>query len=72
VEVLMATKREKDILHNLDKRMAVLEEIIQRLESNHLSHLQDQVDKIDRRVWALIAGVVLQLLSIVFIFIGVK
>jgi|TARA_B100000927_G_C16417220_1_gene449815 hypothetical protein len=68
----MATKREKDILHNLDKRMAVLEEIIQRLESNHLSHLQDQVDKIDRRVWALIAGVVLQLLSIVFIFIGVK
>jgi len=70
--MLMATKREKDILHNLDKRMAVLEEIIQRLESNHLSHLQDQVDKIDRRVWALIAGVVLQLLSIVFIFIGVK
>ena len=68
----MATKREKDILHNLDKRMAVHEEIIQRLESNHLSHLQDQVDKIDRRVWALIAGVVLQLLSIVFIFIGVK
>ncbi len=68
----MATRREKDILHNLDKRMAVLEEIIQRLESNHLSHLQDQVDKIDRRVWALIAGVVLQLVSIVFIFIGVK
>tara|TARA_R100001460_G_scaffold43396_1_gene79685 strand:+ start:1962 stop:2180 length:219 start_codon:yes stop_codon:yes gene_type:complete len=72
MEVLMATRREKDILHNLDKRMAVLEEIIQRLESNHLSHLQDQVDKIDRRVWALIAGVVLQLVSIVFIFIGVK
>tara|TARA_R100001440_G_scaffold39737_1_gene59258 strand:- start:4192 stop:4410 length:219 start_codon:yes stop_codon:yes gene_type:complete len=72
MEVLMATRREKDILHNLDKRMAVLEEIIQRLESNHLSHLQAQVDKIDRRVWALIAGVVLQLVSIVFIFIGVK
>jgi len=63
----MATKREKDFLHNLDKRMSVLEEVIKRLESNHLSHLQAQIDKIDRRVWMLIAGVVLQLISIVFI-----
>ena len=30
----MATKREKDFLHNLDKRMSVLEEVIKRLESN--------------------------------------
>ena len=66
----MATKREKDFLHNLDKRMSVLEEEIKRLESNHLTHLQAQIDKIDRRVWMLIAGVVLQLISIVFIFVG--
>ena len=43
----MATKREKDILHNLDKRMSVLEEVIKRLETNHLTHLQAQIDKID-------------------------
>ena len=43
----MATKREKDFLHNLDKRMSVLEEVIKRLESNHLTHLQAQIDKID-------------------------
>jgi|TARA_R100000084_G_C4599172_1_gene122339 hypothetical protein len=68
----MATKREKDFLHNLDKRMSVLEEVMKRLENNHLSHLQVQIDKIDRRVWMLIAGVVIQLLSIVFIFVGAK
>ena len=50
--------------------MSVLEEVIKRLESNHLTHLQAQIDKIDRRVWMLIAGVVLQLISIVFIFVG--
>tara|TARA_X000001388_G_C2174057_1_gene100935 strand:+ start:392 stop:598 length:207 start_codon:yes stop_codon:yes gene_type:complete len=67
----MATKKEKDFLHNLDKRMSVLEEIMKRLENNHLSHLQSQIDKMDRRVWALIVGVLLQLISIVFLFIGV-
>ena len=68
----MATKREKDFLHELDKRMSVLEEVLNRLESNHLSHLQKQIDKIDRRVWMLIAGVVLQLVSIISIFMGAK
>ena len=27
-----------------------------RLETNHLSHLQKQIDKIDARVWAIILG----------------
>ncbi len=68
----MATKREKDLLHDLDKRMAVLEDTIDRLESNHLSHLQKQIDKIDARIWAIIFGAVLQLIGIVSIFIGMS
>jgi len=68
----MATKREKDLLHDLDKRMAVLEDTIDRLESNHLSHLQKQIDKIDARIWAIIFGAVLQLIGIVSIFIGIS
>ena len=36
----MATKKEKDLLHELDKRLAVLEDTMDRLETNHLSHLQ--------------------------------
>ena len=69
----MATKREKDILNNLDKRMAVLEDTIDRLETNHLSHLQKQIDKIESRVWAIIVGVCAQLAGIVTIFmVGIK
>tara|TARA_Y100000401_G_C8296881_1_gene211808 strand:+ start:100 stop:321 length:222 start_codon:yes stop_codon:yes gene_type:complete len=72
VEVLMATKREKDFLHDLDKRMAILEDSMDRLESNHLNHLQKQIDKIDARIWAIILGAVLQLVGIVSIFIGMS
>ena len=68
----MATRKEKDFLHSLDKRTAMVEETLIRLETNHLIHLQKQIDKIDARVWALIVGVVLQLVSIVFMFIGVN
>tara|TARA_R100001079_G_scaffold107261_1_gene76151 strand:+ start:34 stop:255 length:222 start_codon:yes stop_codon:yes gene_type:complete len=72
VEVLMATKREKDFMHDLDKRMAILEDTMDRLESNHLTHLQKQIDKIDARIWAIIFGAVLQLIGIVSIFIGMS
>ena len=68
----MATKREKDFLHDLDKRMAILEDSMDRLESNHLTHLQKQIDKIDARIWAIIFGAVLQLIGIVSIFIGMS
>lgn len=68
----MATKREKDFMHDLDKRMAILEDSMDRLESNHLTHLQKQIDKIDARIWAIIFGAVLQLIGIVSIFIGMS
>ena len=68
----MATKREKDFLHDLDKRMAILEDSMDRLESNHLVHLQKQIDKIDARIWAIILGAVLQLVGIISIFIGMS
>ena len=68
----MATKREKDFLHDLDKRMAILEDSMDRLESNHLNHLQKQIDKIDARIWAIILGAVLQLVGIISIFIGMS
>jgi len=64
----MATKREKDLLHELDKRLAVLEDTIDRLENNHLNHLQKQIDKMDARIWAIIGGIVLQLAALVAIF----
>ena len=68
----MATKKEKDLLHELDKRLAVLEDTMDRLETNHLTHLQKQIDKIDARIWAIILGAVLQLVGIISIFIGMS
>ena len=68
----MATKKEKELLHELDKRLAVLEDTMDRLETNHLSHLQKQIDKIDARIWAIILGAVLQLVGIISIFIGIS
>jgi uncharacterized coiled-coil protein SlyX len=68
----MATKKEKDFMHELDKRMAILEDTMDRLESNHLTHLQKQIDKMDARIWAIIFGAVLQLIGIVSIFIGMS
>ena len=68
----MATKREKDFMHDLDKRMAILEDTMDRLETNHLTHLQKQIDKMDARIWAIIFGAVLQLIGIVSIFIGMS
>ena len=53
--------------------MAVLEDTIDRLETNHLSHLQKQIDKIESRVWAIIVGVCAQLAGIVTNFmVGIK
>jgi len=64
----MATKMEKELLYELDKRLAVLEDTIDRLENNHLNHLQKQIDKMDARIWAIIGGIVLQLAALVAIF----
>ena len=68
----MATKKEKDLLHELDKRLAVLEDTMDRLETNHLNHLQKQIDKIDARIWAIILGAVLQLVGMISILIGIS
>ena len=66
----MATKREKDILNNLDKRMAVLEDTIDRLETNHLVHLQKQIDRVDTRVWAILGSIALQLIAIILFLLN--
>ena len=57
----MATIREKDFLHSLDKRTAILEEILIRLENNHLAHMQKDLDKLDFKVWGIIGGIAIQL-----------
>ena len=65
----MATKREKDCLNSLDKRTAIVEETLIRLETNHLVHLQNQMDKIDARVWGILGVILVQLVTVVLFLI---
>tara|TARA_R100000544_G_scaffold36781_2_gene25784 strand:+ start:287 stop:499 length:213 start_codon:yes stop_codon:yes gene_type:complete len=65
----MATIKEKDFLHSLDKRTAILEEILIRLETNHLTHMQKDIDKLDVKIWALIAGIAIQLAATIIALI---
>tara|TARA_R100000935_G_scaffold47320_1_gene71342 strand:+ start:227 stop:439 length:213 start_codon:yes stop_codon:yes gene_type:complete len=66
----MATVKEKDFLHSLDKRTAILEEILVRLETNHLAHMQKDIDKLDFKIWGIIAGISIQLAATIIALIN--
>tara|TARA_R100001594_G_scaffold52925_4_gene86525 strand:+ start:158 stop:358 length:201 start_codon:yes stop_codon:yes gene_type:complete len=66
----MATKREKNFLVSLDKRTAIVEETLIRLETNHLVHLQKQIDRVDTRVWAILGSIALQLVAIILFLLN--
>jgi|TARA_Y100001951_G_scaffold2192_1_gene1559 hypothetical protein len=48
-------------LHHLDKKVGVLAEAVNDLKLNHLKHLQMQIDRLDRRIWAILMGIAVQL-----------
>jgi hypothetical protein len=48
-------------LHHLDKKVGVLSEAVNDLKLNHLKHLQAQIDRLDRRIWAILMGIAVQL-----------
>ena len=48
-------------LHHLDKKVGVLSEAVNDLKLNHLKHLQMQIDRLDRRIWAILMGIAVQL-----------
>ena len=62
--------REKDFLVSLDKRTAIVEETLIRLETNHLVHLQKQIDRVDTRVWAILGSIALQLVAIILFLLN--
>jgi hypothetical protein len=56
---VMATEQQlKQDIHGIDKRMIAIETILVRLETNHLSHIETsmakmegRMEKIDNRLW---------------------
>ena len=39
------------------ERLARVETKLDVIENNHLSHIQQDIDKLDKRIWFVIAGV---------------
>ena len=65
----MATKQEKEALQSLDKRVSVIEAVLHRLENNHLAHMQKDIDGLDVKLWAVLSGMLMQLVAVMYYFI---
>jgi len=56
-------------VHDIDKRLSNVEVTLNRLENNHLSHIESKIDKLDNRLWMLIMVVTVELIGIVGILL---
>ena len=56
-------------VHDIDKRLSNVEVTLNRLENNHLSHIEKKIDKLDNRLWMLIMVVTVELVGIIGILL---
>jgi hypothetical protein len=56
-------------VHDVDKRLSNVEVTLDRLENNHLSHIEKKIDKLDNRLWMLIMVVTVELVGIIGILL---
>lgn len=56
-------------VHDVDKRLSNVEVTLNRLENNHLSHIEEKIDKLDNRLWMLIMVVTIELVGIIGILL---
>ena len=56
-------------VHDVDKRLSNVEVTLNRLENNHLSHIESKIDKLDNRLWMLIMVVTVELIGIIGILL---
>ena len=52
-------------VEELDKKIAVLSTVVNRIENNHLEHIKKDIDKLDFRICAILTGVIVQLTATV-------
>ena len=57
----MTTEKERTLLVKMDTRISVMEEVLNRLETNHLVHIEKDISRLDTKLWALISGMAKQL-----------
>tara|TARA_R100001594_G_scaffold38481_1_gene69726 strand:+ start:5825 stop:6043 length:219 start_codon:yes stop_codon:yes gene_type:complete len=65
----MVTPEEEAALQSLDKRVSVIEAVLHRLENNHLTHMQKDIDGLDLKLWAVLGGMLMQLGTVMYYFI---
>jgi hypothetical protein len=56
-------------VHDVDKRLSNVEVTLNRLENNHLYHIEKKIDKLDNRLWMLIMVVTVELVGIIGILL---
>lgn len=61
----------KPTVAELDKKVEVIQAVLQRLETNHLAHMQKDIDRLDIKVWAILGGIALQLAATVIALVAV-
>jgi hypothetical protein len=61
----MTTEKERTLLVKMGTRISVMEEVLNRLETNHLVHIEKDISRLDTKLWALISGMAIQLGGVV-------
>jgi len=56
-------------IHDVDKRLSNVEITLNRLENNHLAHLEKEIDKLDSRLWMLLSVVCVEAIGIIGILL---
>ena len=46
----MTTEKERQTLVSMDTRISVIEEVIKRLETNHLAHIEKDIARLDAKI----------------------
>ncbi len=57
-------------LQEIDKKVSVIEAILHRLETNHLAHIEKNVEYLDKKVWMILGGITLQLAALLVAIVG--
>lgn len=56
-------------IHDVDKRLSNVEVTLNRLENNHLTHVEKKIDKLDNRLWMLLSVVCIEAIGIIGILL---
>lgn len=56
-------------IHDVDKRLSNVEITLNRLENNHLAHVEKKIDKLDNRLWMLLSVVCMEAIGIIGILL---